>query len=204
MKQRILTFTLGLIFLLSGCASALSTPVPSSPTPNNMPRLDPSPTPSGSTLPLTCQVTDLNVYINEADGYCFAFPTRFTLQNETSDQPNLHGPAHGNSLEPMYATFGVEVTPAIPELTARGEAELFLKDFTTADIDSLAWNQIMVGGEWGWMVEPVPTMGAWRFVFVQHNGYLFRLSYWPVDIADLRADVDDLSQTTIGSFAFTK
>jgi len=104
----------------------------------------------------------------------------------------------------MYATFGVEVTPAIPELTARGEAELFLKDFTTADIDSLAWNQIMVGGEWGWMVEPVPTMGAWRFVFVQHNGYLFRLSYWPVDIADLRADVDDLSQTTIGSFAFTK
>ncbi len=52
-----------------------------------MPRLDPSPTPSDSTLPLTCQVTDLKVYINEMDGYCFAYPMRFTLGDQPSDQP---------------------------------------------------------------------------------------------------------------------
>ena len=197
---------LSLIFLLlfTGCSYALSTPGLATATPNIMPRLDPSPTPSNSTLPLTCQVTDLKVYINEMDGYCFAYPNRFAVQEQPSDKPDVRGPSYGSNGEPVYATFAVDIAPAISELTARAEAELFLKDFTVADIDSLAWNPVMIDGEWGWMVEPVPTRGAWRFVFVQHNGYLFRLAYWPVDILEVRADIDELAQTTIGSFAFTK
>ena len=202
MKFRFLALICLLIF--SGCSFALSTLEPGTPTPDVMPRLDPSPTPSGSTLPMTCQVTDLNVYINEMDGYCFAYPTRFTLQDQPSDKPDIQGPGYGSGGEPVHATFSVEVTPASPEFTARGEAEIFLKDFSVVDPDTFAWNQVMVDGQWGWMVEPVPTRGAWRFVFVQHNGYLYRLSYWPVDILEARADVDELAQVTIASFAFTK
>lgn len=201
MKTRILS--LAILLILSGCSFAVSTLEPATPTPNIMPRLDPSPTPSGSTLPLTCQITDLNVYINEMDGYCFAYPTRFALQEQPSDKPDIRGPGYGSGGEPVYATFSVDVQPASAEFTARGEAEIFLKDFTVVDIDSLTWNQVLIDGEWGWMVEPVPTRGAWRFVFVQHNGTLYRLSYWPVDIAEVRADVDELTQVTLASFAFT-
>lgn len=202
MKLRLLILVSSLIF--SGCSFVLSTLEPGTPTPDVMPRLNPSPTPSGSTLPMTCQVTDLKVYINEMDGYCFAYPMRFTLQDQPSDKPDIHGPDYGSGGEPVQATFSVEVGPASTEFTTRGEAEIFLKDFSVVDLDTFAWNQVMIDGEWGWMVEPVPARGAWRFVFVQHNGYLFRLSYWPVDISEVRADVDELAQVTMGSFAFTK
>lgn len=206
MKPRKLMLCIVSLLIFSGCAFAVSTVQPEAATPektltpNIMPRLNPSPTPSGSTLPLTCQVTDLSVYIDQGGGYCFAYPPRFML----ADSGGVRSPDLDDSLTPLFVTFAVEVTPADLEFTARGEAELFLKDFTVIDIDSLAWNPVMVGGAWGWMVEPVPTMGAWRFVFVQHNGYLYRLSYWPVDIPEARAEVDELAQVTMGSFAFTR
>ena len=81
MKTRFtLLFVLALAILLSACNSAiLTTPAPHgdpmaptavladpdvlAPTPEIFNPLDPSPTPSESTLPLTCQVTDLNVQV---------------------------------------------------------------------------------------------------------------------------------------------
>jgi hypothetical protein len=202
MKSRILFWVLVLV-LLSGCASALSTPEPATVTPDVMPRLDPSPTPSGSTLPLTCQVTDLKVYINEMDGYCFAYPTRFTLGDQPSDKPDIRGPNLDNSIEPTFATFGVEVTPAAADKTVREQAEAYFKQ-SHANTDSATWTQVQVGEQTGWLVEPIPTIGAWRMVFVQHNDSLFRLAYWPVDAEIAKADVEELTQTTLGSFAFLK
>jgi hypothetical protein len=206
MKLRDLILNLTALLIFSGCSFAVSTlepvytPPEATPTPNIMPRLDPSPTPSNNPYPLAFQVTDLSVYIDQDGGYCFAYPPRFM----PADFAGVRGPDLDESLTPLFVTFEVEFKPSNAEFTARGEAEIFLKDFTVVEIDSLTWNQIMVGGEWGWIVEPVPTMGAWRFVFVQHNGYLYRLSYWPVDIPIARADVDELTQTTLGSFAFTR
>lgn len=203
MKPRSLIWILILI-LFSGCSSASDSPEAATATPNIMPRLNPSPTPSNSTLPLTCQVADLNVYINEMDGFCFAYPTRFTLQDQPSDKPDIRGPGYGSSAEPVSATFGVDVTAAAADKSLREQAEIFLKDFSVVDSATFTWKQVQVGGEAGWMVEPIPVQLAWRIVFVQHNGYLFRLSYWPVDIPEVKADVDELSQVTIASFAFTK
>jgi hypothetical protein len=164
MKRSMFLITLILV-LLSGCTSASNTSQPATVTPGVVPRLDPSPTPSGSTLPVTCRVTDLNVYINEANGYCFAFPSRFTLGDQPSDQPDVRGPAIDDSAEPIHAT---------------------------------------LSGESAWKVEPIPAMPAYRIVFVQHNGFMFRLMYWPVDIPEAQPDLNDLMQTTLGSFAFTK
>lgn len=200
MKSIILFWTLILV-LLSGCASALSTSEPATITPDVMPRLDPSPTPSGSTLPMTCQVTDLNVYINEMDGYCFAYPTRFTLGDQPSDNPGIRGPNLDNSIEPTYATFGIQITPAAAGKTVREQAEAYFEQ-TDAYMDLATWTEVQVGGERGWRVEPIPTIGAWRMVFIQHNGSLFRLAYWPVDAEIAKADVEELTQTTLGSFAF--
>jgi hypothetical protein len=149
-------------------------------------------------------VTDLNVYINEADGYCFAYPSRFTLGEQPSDKPDVRGPAIGSSAEPVYAMFGVEVVPAETGKTLREQADGFLSQFSVVDPATFTWSQVPVANEAGLLVEPVPVQLSWRIVFVQHNGYLFRLSYWPVDVPEAKADLDELTQTTLGSFAFTK
>jgi hypothetical protein len=140
------------------------------------------------------------VYIDQEDGYCFAYPTRFTL----ADSGGVRGPDLDDSLTPVFATFGVEVTPAASDKTLREQAELYLKSFTTVDLATFTWSQVPVAGERGLMVEPVPTIGSWKFIFVLHNGALFRLSYWPVDIDIAAADIEELTQTTLGSFAFTQ
>jgi hypothetical protein len=145
----------------------------------------------------------LNVYVDKAEGYCFAYPLRFTLGDQASDRPAVRGPAVDDSVEPIQATFSVEVAPAA-DLSLREQAEAYLKDFSATDPAAFTWSQLEVGGEAAWMVEPVPAMLAWRIVFVQHNGQIFRLLYWPVDIAEAQADLDELTQTTLGSFAFTK
>jgi hypothetical protein len=204
MKRQISLIMLILILLSSGCASASNLPQPATVTPGVVPRLDPSPTPSGSTLPLTCQVTDLNVYINEADGYCFAYPSRFTLGDQPSDKPDVRGPAIDDSAEPIHATLSVEVSPAALGKSPREQAEVYLKEFSAADPATFTWKQIQVDGESAWEVEPIPAMLAYRIVFVQHNGFMFRLMYWPVDIPEAQPDLNDLTQTTLGSFTFTK
>ena len=203
--MRTLVLLILIIVLAStGCTSASPYPEPVTVTLNIVPRLDPSPTPSDSTLPLTCQVTDLNVYINEADGYCFAYPTRFTEGNQPMlNVPAIVGPTLGNGVDPVHVAFAVQIAPASEE-SLRAQAEAFLKEFSAADPASFSWTQVPVANEAGWMVEPVPVMLSWRIVFVQHNGNLFRLMYWPVDIPEAQVDLDELTQTTLGSFAFTK
>ena len=203
MKFRNILALFNFVLLISGCAPVLNTAQPATVTPHVMPRLDPSPTPSGSTLPPTCQMTDLNIYIDNADGYCFAYPTRFTLGDQPSDKPQVRGPALDDSAEPIQATFYVEAVPANDQ-TLREQAETQLREFSVADPATYTWTQIQVDGKEAWQVEPVPAMLAYRIVFVQHNGSLFRLMYWPVDIPEAQADLNDLTQTTLGSFAFIK
>jgi hypothetical protein len=202
MRFHTLLLCMASLLIFTGCAP--SSIEPGTATPNIMPRLDPSPTPSNSTLPLTCQITDLNIYINEADGYCFAYPTRFTLGDQPSDKPDVRGPALDDSAEPIHATLSVDVSPAASDKALREQAETFLQDFSVADSTSFTWTELQVGGEPGWMVEPVPAMLAYRIVFVQHDGKLFRLLYWPMDIPEAQADMNDLTQTTLASFAFTQ
>jgi hypothetical protein len=200
------TFLLALIatLLFSRCESASNAPQAATVTPNVMPRLDPSPTSSNSSLPLTCQVTDLNIYINEIDGYCFAYPSQFTLGDQPSDKPDVRGPAVDDSVEPIHATFSVEVSPAATDKSLQEQAEAYLKEFSVVDPATFTWAQIQLGGETAWRVEPIPAMLAYRMVFVQHNGTMFRLMYWPVDIPEAQPDLNDLTQTTLGSFTFTK
>ena len=137
------------------------------------------------------------------DGYCFAYPTRFTLGDQPSDKPNVLGPALDDSVEPIHAKLTVEFAPATDK-QLREQAELYLKEFSVADPATYMWTQLQVGDEAGWMVEPIPAMLSYRIVFVQHNKTLFRLMYWPVDIPEAQSDLNDLTQTTLGSFVFTK
>ena len=203
MIKRSLIWILLLVLLVIGCASTSSSPEIATITPNIVPRLDPSPTPSDSMLPLTCQITDLKVYINEMDGYCFAYPKSFTLGDQPSDNPDVRGPATDDSVEPIRPTLAIEFSPATAK-SLREQAESYLKEFSVADPATYKWTQVQVGGEAGLMVEPVPAMLSYRIVFIEHNGKLFRLMYWPVDFPEAQSDLNDLTQTTLGSFSFTK
>jgi len=201
MKHCFIFWMLFFALLLAGCSSASSSQEVVTPTADIMPRLDSSPTPSDSRLPLTCQLRDLNVYINEM--YCFAYPMNFTLGDQPSDQPDVLGPAVDDSVEPIHATLTVEFAPA-SDKSLREQAESYLKEFSMADPATYTWTQVSVGGEAGLMVEPVTTMLSYRIVFVQHNGTLFQLLFWPVDIPEAQSDLNDLTQTILGSFAFTR
>jgi hypothetical protein len=118
--------------------------------------------------------------------------------------PDIHGPNYGSDVEPVRATFGVEITTTAADKSLREQAEGFLKEFSVLDPSTFTWTEIQVGGEPAWRVEPIPVQLAWRIVFVQHDGKLFRLMYWPIDIQEIRTDIDELTQTTLGSFAFIK
>lgn len=174
------------------------------PTPEVFNPLDPSPTPSSSDLPLTCQVTDLNVYIDRDAGYCFAYPLRFTVGEQPwfSDLPGILGPALDNSAEPIHATLVVETTPNDPQKSLEQQANEFLSNFTVVDLATLERESLIVAGEPALQVDAIPVQLSWRIVFVSHADKLYRLMYWPVDIVEAQADLDELIQTSLNSFSF--
>lgn len=174
------------------------------PTPEIFNPLNPSPTASDSDLPLTCQVTDLNVYIDRHAGYCFAYPLRFTLGEQPwfPGLPGVLGPAVGSSTEPIQATLVVETTSFDLNRPLDQQADDFLRNFTVVDPVTLPRESLTVGGEPALQVDVIPVQLSWRIIFVPHAGKLYRLMYWPVDIVEAQADLDELIQTSLNSFSF--
>lgn len=172
------------------------------PTPEIFNPLNPSPTPSSSDLPLTCQVTDLSVFVDRQAGYCFAYPIRFELSEQTSPSPTVLGPALGSSTEPLHATLIIEQAPYDPDKSLDQQADEFLQGFSVLDPNSFERAPLTISGEVALKVDVVPVQLSWRILFVAHNGILYRLMYWPVDVSEARADLEELYQTTLGSFSF--
>lgn len=193
-----------LIAWINRRSSTELSPSPSiTPTPEVFNPLDPSPTASKSDLPLTCQVTDLSVLIEQDRGYCFAYPPRFGFDTQPLfNMPAVIGPNVGTGPDPVSATFAIEVMPYDPNQGLDQQIDGFLESFTEADPRSMVRARLTVGGETAVLVENVPVQLSWRLVFVPHNGQIYRLMYWPVDVPEAQADVEELYQTTIGSFAF--
>jgi hypothetical protein len=174
---------------------------PATPTPEIFNPLDPSPTPARSDLPLTCQVTDLNVFIDRAAGYCFAYPLDFSPGDERSGQPIVLGPALDDNPEPLRASLAVDLLP-VPggsDLTA-------LVDGYLASLGELPWAierlPLTLGGAPAEMLEPVPGLGSARVVLLLHGDTLFNLTFHPVGIEAANTDLEALYQTVTGSFAF--
>jgi hypothetical protein len=175
----------------------------STPTPEIFNPLNPSPTLTNSDLPLTCQVTDLSVFIDRQAGYCFAFPTRFALSEQPYTAPVVIGPALGSPDEQVRATFTVEQTLFDPDKSLDQQVDEFLLGFTVLNPNTFTRARLVVGGEAALLVDVVPVQLSWRIIFVPHNGVLYRLMYWPVDVPEAQVDLEELYQTTLGSFSFT-
>lgn len=176
---------------------------PSTPTPEVFNPFDPSPSPSNSTLPLTCQVTDLNVYVNEEWGYCFAYPTHFTLDEGRSDQGivTFYGPPLEQNTEPARASLEIttQVIPPESKLTPLVDAYLSSFQVSPLPIGREPWR---LGDEPAEKLEPIPGLLSWQVVMAVHRNILFTLRFHPSDLEIAKADLEALTQTVTGSFAF--
>ena len=192
--------------ILTACAPVIPVREPLLPTPEVFIPLDPSPTPYDSNLPLSCQVSDLKVYVDKASGFCFAYPNNFIVNDQPSEKPLLQGPAVDTNGE-VYANLKIEVTTFDPTKSITQQVDEFMAGFTVVDPAFFEYNTINVAGESAILVEKArvdnkPVQMNWRMVFVPHAGSLYRLIYRPMDVAEVKADMDALYQITTGSFAF--
>lgn len=191
---------------LTACAPATPTGDPLTPTPEVVTPPDPSPTPSNSDLPLSCQVTGLKVYEDKALGFCLAYPDNFMVNDQPSDKPLLQAPAVDAKGE-VYPNLRIEVTTFDVNKSLDQQVDDFMASFTVIDPAFFEHARISVAGESAILVENArvdnnPVQMNWRIVFVPHAGSLYRLIYRPMDVAEVKADLDALYQTTIGSFTF--
>ena len=188
-----------IILLVVSCMPA----VPSAPTPEIFNPLNPSPTPPDSTLPLTCQVTDLNVYVNEEWGYCFAYPATFTVDESQTEEGilRLSGPPLENNTNPAHVSLEVRTQP-VPE---NSELSLLVDAFLVPFRDG-AWEirreSWRLGDENAEKLEPIPGLLSSRIVIALHKNILFTLLFQPLDLRFAIMDLNLLTQTVNGSFAF--
>lgn len=211
MTKKLMILIILATILLAGCVTIQEngpqsdprlTPEPAAPTPEVFNPLDPSPTPQASSLPLTCQVTDLSIFVDQNGGYCFAYPASFMLDGE-SEGVSVVSPALDESLEPVRASLGVEVQP-LPETSDL--AHLVDGYLSQSGFQNLPWTiqrtELTLGGEPAVRIEPIPGLGSSRQVLALHGNKLFSLRFHPVDLEVGGPEVEALYQTVTGSFAF--
>lgn len=179
---------------------------PATPTPEVFNPLNPSPTPSTSALPLSCQVTDLKVYVNEAAGYCFAYPENFDLdERQAPDIVGLYSPALDQTLEPVRAGLGITVLPLPEGSDLNRLVDAYLAQ---ASLQNLPWSiersSLALGGQPAVQLEDVPGGARSRLLMALHQDVLFMLHFIPLHVVVAEADFAALFQTVTGSFAFYK
>jgi hypothetical protein len=203
-------FTILLVALLFSACAPAATPQPqpvgpATPTPEVFLPLDPSPTQSGSTLPLTCQVTDLGVYIDGEWGYCFAYPLAFDVDQSgaANGVVTLSGPVLEENADPIRVTLEI-VSQSVPpksDLSHLVDAYLLLFKDVTLPMP-LTRQASRLGEEPAEQVEPIPGLLSSRVILAVHEDLLISLRFHPSDLELARQLLDDLAQTVTGSFAF--
>lgn len=153
-------------------------------------------------LPVDCQINDYLIYIDQANGFCFAYPENFFIAAEANHEVEVQGPAVGEGIEPVYAKLVVNVEARQTGISLREQAEAFLDEFSGVEQTSLSWSEVEIDGQIGWRVEPVPVYLSWRIIFTESNGHLYRLMYWPVDLEDTAEDLAFLYQVSTQTFRF--
>lgn len=199
---------LAILISVPACGSAATLEPPTTvrsvtPTPEIFNSLNPSPTPSDSTLPMTCQVTDLNVYVNEVWGYCFAYPMHFTTDESMAADGiiSLYGLPLEDNADPLRVSLEV-TTQLVPE----GSSLVPLVDAYLTSFHDLPWTvtrePAMLGSDPAEKLEPIPGLLSSRVLMALHSNILFTLHFHPVDIEFAKPDLDALTQAVTGSFAF--
>ena len=211
-KYHFLSFVFLVTIVLNACASA-GTPEPqvqptliaepATTTPEIFSALAPSPTPPDSTLPLTCQVTDLGVFINEEWGYCFAYPGTFTRDEGHAAEGiiTLYGPGLEDSANPVRVSLEVTAQVAPPESGLTPLVDAYQSSFGETPLP-IERETGMLGGKYAETLEPIPGLLSSRVVMALNKNILITLRFHPYDLELAKPDLEALFQTVTGSFAF--
>jgi hypothetical protein len=211
-KFRFLSSLFLVAIVLSGCTSAGTVEPqvaptliaePATPTPEIFSALAPSPTPPDSTLPLTCQVTDLGVFINEEWGYCFAYPGTFTLDESRAVEGiiTLYGPGLEDNANPVRVSLEITAQVAPPESGLTPLVEAYRSSFGEIPLP-IGRETGMLGGEPAETLDPVPGLLSSRVMMALNENILLTLRFHPSDLELAKPDLEALFQTVTGSFAF--
>ena len=154
---------------------------------------------------MTCQVTDLNVYINEEMGYCFAYPTQYTLDESRTAECiiSLLGPPLDDFADPIRVSLEIMTRPVPEGSKLASLVDAYLTLFANANMPVATTREpTKVGSENAEKVEPIPGLLSSRVILALQDDLLFTLRFHPSDIDYAKPDLDALTQTVTGSFAF--
>lgn len=191
------------LFVVACMPGVLQAPVESTTTPEIFISLKPSPMPPDSSLPLTCQVTDLSVYVNKEWGYCFAYPTTFEVDESQAAKGivTLTGPPLENNTNPARVHLEIR-TQLVPVNSDLGQlVDAFLLPFQGSTWE-ITRESRKLGNENAEKLEPIPGLSSSRLVIALHKNILFTLRFQPMDLGFAKMDLTTLAQNVNGSFAF--
>jgi hypothetical protein len=154
-------------------------------------------------LPESCQVWGHDIYVDRANGFCFAYPPLFEAQVNEMGNPAVYGPALDSNLEPLRANLLVEVKVAIQDKMLAEIVDAYLEQFAGLDVPPITRTPFELGGQPAEMLEVVPGREGSCDVFMLHQGMLFHLMFMPSvrDFPQAKDDVELLFDTVVSSFA---
>src|SRR5574341_967370 len=135
-------------------------------------------------------------------GYCFLYPADFSLAQNDPANPNqrtlIVGPPHGEGSNAVQARLSIEVEDAggrtLDEVIAAMAGDV-----------AVVKTPIQIGGVEGVAVVGLPDYVDSRVVFVERNGWIFKLFFSPLqsdEQPDASADMERLFEMVIGTWLF--
>jgi hypothetical protein len=150
-------------------------------------------------------VSGQKTYARPDLGFCLSFPSRFVQKEVNPGQTLILGPALDQSTPPMTAGLEVRVVPAT-DTNINKEVDAYLAK-VAGDKSKIRRAPYTLGNETALLVDGIPgSKYGSRDLFAVHNGMFFHVIITPSDISNpvAQTDVEELLQTTIASFTYTK
>jgi len=144
-------------------------------------------------LPASCRPAgpDRSPYIDPGGRYCLQFPSYFRIGDVNEDRANFYGPPLDQSIEPVFASLGVQVQAAPAGQTLAEIVDAFAAENSLGQ--PLTRRALTMGGEPAEVLEGLPGRALSWQAFVLHGGSLFRFSLSPMDPALPQAEPDGLA-----------
>lgn len=182
-----------MVLILSACAPAAAAQPAAAPTaaPNEV-------EPVANSEP-ACQAAGLNIFRDETQGYCFAYPLEFE-----DDGNGVIGPPLDSSPDPLRVSLYVTV-----QLNSNGSSldqltDAFLSTYASPGLP-VQRVETQVSGQEAMMMVGVPGLPTFRAIVVPHNDQVYQLilspepTQWPA----AQSQANNLLHAIVSTFTFT-
>lgn len=123
----------------------------------------------------------LTLYVNSQLGFCLYHPSRYIVQETTSNQVVMTGPQFSEGIEPVTVALEIEYVGAAEERTPEQLAEERLAEFANRGFE-LHRGFVRLGENQALQVDGIPGRYFSRQAFVVVDGQAYVLTISPVDV----------------------